>query len=148
MSVIFWLKNRWFGLLISAFLLLLLLYFAVIFASPRYDMQNRGFIPCTEKMAEEIIACKENRLSCTFMAIWRNNLCDLEVIHQGWQNWRQKKQPSPWSNYLFIPELPVDELTEDPVLREYYKNHPDTAAEMEQLQKLNKELEKNESAQN
>ena len=41
------LKHHWFGLILSLFMLAYLLVFVLVLLSPRYDMQKRGFIPCT-----------------------------------------------------------------------------------------------------
>ena len=100
-----WLKDHWFGLLMSIFLLLAAVYFILIFISPRYDLQRRGFIPCTERLAEAVADCRENKIVCTMGAIWDNNLCDLGVIYDGLRDWAGGKQKYPWSNYLFEPEL-------------------------------------------
>ncbi|MFR8205278.1 MAG: hypothetical protein ACLU99_02275 [Alphaproteobacteria bacterium] len=51
------------------------------------------------------------------------------------------KQPAPWSNYIFIPELPEDENFDNAARAEYFKTNPDIAVEMQDLKQLNKELE-------
>lgn len=143
-----WFKQHilahWFGFLVTMFLILVTAYFVVVFVSPRYDLQKRGFIPCTEQMATQIATCSQSRISCTFGAIWENNICDLKVIVQGWQNWRMGSQPRPWSNYLFEPETLTDDPEDDPALQNFFQENPDLDQEMQKLKLLNKDLEANE----
>lgn len=53
----------------------------------------------------------------------------------------RQSQPAPWSNYIFIPELPEDENFDNAARAEYFKTNPDIAVEMQDLKQLNKELE-------
>ena len=140
-----WIKEHWFGLLMSIFVLFVVLYFIIILVSPRYDLQRRGFIPCTEELAQNISACQENKLTCAMGAIWRNNLCDLRVIVQGFSAWLEGKQARPWSNYWFEPELLSDRPgNDDPDLAEFYRQHPDLQAEMNELKRLEQEQYQND----
>lgn len=140
-----WLKEYWFSLLMSTFLLLAALYFILLFISPRYDLQRRGFIPCTERLAEAVADCRENKIACTMGAIWDNNLCDLGVIYNGLRDWVGGKQKYPWSNYLFEPELLSDRRDSDnPEVEEFYRQNPNLAEEMAKLKKLNEEQDKDE----
>ena len=76
------LKHHWFGLILSLFMLAYLLVFVLVLLSPRYDVQKRGFIPCTETMAEQLIDC-DNGAWCMLKTIVRNGWCDAEVIGGG-----------------------------------------------------------------
>ena len=140
-----WLKEHWFGLLMSLFTLLAVMYFVIIFVSPRYDLKRRGFIPCTEELAQNLASCKENKLICTMGAILKNNLCDLRVIGQGFTDWWNDRQPRPWSNYWFEPELLSDRPgNDDPDLAEFYRQHPDLQVEMNELKRLEQEQYQND----
>ena len=106
------LKHHWFGLILSLFMLAYLLVFVLVLLSPRYDVQKRGFIPCTETMAEQLIDC-DNGAWCMLKTIVRNGWCDAEVIGGGFRMWLRGEQKTPWANYLFEPEQPrPDEETE------------------------------------
>jgi len=131
-------KHHWFGLLVSiSFGLFLIEFFLVMFA-PHVDIQNRGFVPCTAQMAEEIEICSRKKL-CIIKAVTDNYVCDAKVILGGVSQWLQGQQPRPWSNYLFEPELPQEEVDEG--LQEYYDENPNLADEMAELKQKYKELE-------
>ena len=136
------LKHHWFGLILSLFMLAYLLVFVLVLLAPRYDVQKRGFIPCTETMAEQLIDC-DNGAWCMLKTIVRNGWCDAEVIGGGFRMWLRGEQKTPWANYLFEPEQPrPDEETEaDESLREFYAQTPDIEASMQNLRRLNRELE-------
>ncbi len=113
----FWafLKNYWFGLLMSFVLLMGFLFFLLIMLSPRYDAQKRGFIPCTENLVQNLAQCAPTeKYTCGIKHILANTWCDIKVIATGWKNWGQGKQATPWSNYIFEPEpiTPIDENDE------------------------------------
>ena len=130
------LKHHWFGLILSLFMLAYLLVFVLVLLSPRYDVQKRGFIPCTEAMAERLIDC-DNGAWCMLKTIVRNGWCDAEVIGDGFRMWLRGEQKTPWANYLFEPEPEADES-----LREFYAQTPDIEASMQNLRHLNRELER------
>lgn len=136
-------KNHWFGLITGLIIFCFLCLFILVLISPRQDEDKRGFIPCTEAMADKMLACpEEGKAFCMLKAVLGNSWCDAKVIGRGVKNWVTGKQSAPWSNYIFIPRVPVDQ--EDEHLQEYYKNNPNIGAEMQELKELNKELE-NES---
>lgn len=135
-------KNHWFGLLGGIVIFVFMSVFVLVLLSPRQDAQNRGFIPCTRRLAEKLLDCPEDRkIRCLFGAITRNTWCDMKVIGRGFSGWLSGKQPAPWSNYIFIPESVRDETFDKDAEAEYLKNNPSPAAEMQKLQKLNEELE-------
>lgn len=74
-------------------------------------------------------------------AVLGNSWCDAKVVAGGAKAWVSGKQPAPWSNYIFIPELPEDENFDNAARAEYFKTNPDIAVEMQDLKQLNKELE-------
>lgn len=113
----------------------------LIALSPREDAQKRGFIPCTEQLAENISACEGN-LWCTTKAVLNNGRCDTGVIMRGINLWFKGGQPRPWSNYLFTPEInhPDNLLYENSEL--FYQENPDYRQDFEQLKQNHKQLEK------
>lgn len=140
------LKHHWFSLIIWTIISFFFFLFMLILLSPRQDIQKRGFIPCTETMVKELINCEQNKFICLLKVSLRNSWCDLKVVSKGFANWSKGIQKTPWSNYIFIPELPEDPDFDKKAREEYLKNNPDMATEMQQLKKLSEELE-NESMQ-
>ena len=137
-------KHHWFGLIISLFMLAYLLVFVLVLFAPRYDEQKRGFIPCTEIMAEELIFC-DSSAWCMLKTITKNTWCDTNVVAKGFGQWIKGEQKTPWANYLFEPQLPQQNIASDvepeESLQEFYEQTPDIEASMQNLRKLNQELE-------
>ena len=137
-------KDHWFGLLVSIFVFFFWCVIALVLAAPHQDEQKRGFVPCTETMAEELRGCN-GRNMCVLGSVVDNTFCNVGVIGEGLKLWMTGKQPAPWSNYLFEPEIKrpsaTDDVEPEESLEEYYQNTPDIAAEMDELQKLNQQLE-------
>lgn len=126
-------------MLIGFILIVPMVFFALIMMSPRQDIHKRGFIPCTEQLVENFTACNGKTL-CMCGTVLQNTHCDFKVIFQGFGNWMDGQQPTPWANYIFEPVLlEEEEMTED--LQEFYDNNPDLDQQMQELKKLNKELE-------
>lgn len=137
------LKCYWFSMLISFILLVSFLLFLLILLSPRYDTQKRGFIPCTEELAQNLLSCpQESKYSCGIKHILTNSWCDIKVIGQGWQNWWQGKQKTPWSNYIFKPEMnkPIDE--NDEFYADYKAQGISPELDMKNLIKMSDALDK------
>ena len=134
-------RQHWFGIITGTVIFCFLVMFILVLISPRQDVRKRGFIPCTEAMAEQMLSCSENKLGCMFKAVLKNSWCDLNVIGRGFVLWAKGDQDWPWSNYIFIPELPQDEFFDKEAQAEYFKNNPGTVAEMQQLKELNEQLE-------
>ncbi len=117
--------THWFGILMSMFVIIIILYCTAILLSPRVDSKNRGFIPCSQKLLTDIYSC-QNKVGCTIKAALNNTACDFKIMGQGISLWIKGEQGAPWSNYIFEPEN--SELRQD----------------LEQIKKLNKELENEE----
>ena len=135
------LRRYWFSACMSIFLLGAFLYFIIVFTSPRYDIQRRGFVPCTEKLAIDIENCGKNNILCILGSIGKDNICNIQVIGHGMSAWLQGEQRTPWANYIFEPELPTQPQTTDEGIEEFYQENPNIHQEMQQLKKLNKEQE-------
>ena len=77
-------KEYWFGMLTGFILLVGFLFFLLILLSPRYDAQKRGFIPCTEALAQNLLSCpQDGKYSCIFAEIMKNTWCDVKVVAEG-----------------------------------------------------------------
>ncbi len=143
----YFIKYHWFGLLTGLVIFFFMGLFILVLLSPRADEQKRGFIPCTENMAEQILACENNKIICLLKAVVGNSWCDAKVVGRGIKKWIFGEQKAPWSNYIFIPELPSNHFFDSEAGAEYLKQHPNTKAEMQKLQKLNEELENAEESE-
>lgn len=135
-----YIKLHWFGILVSTFVAWVLLVFVLVLFSPRQDIQGRGFIPCTETMADKMLGCTENKTWCMLGAIVDNSFCDMKVVAKGFGLWTTRQQARPWSNYLFIPEALDDDFDEQ-AQSEYLQTNSDIKAEMAELKQLNEEIE-------
>lgn len=121
-------KRYWFGLLTSFILLTGFLFFLLILLSPRYDLQRRAFVPCTESLAQNLQSCpQDGKYRCIFTEIMKNSWCDAKVIGSGFKLWLGGKQSAPWSNYIFKPELPTGGDAPNEFDDEFYApgNHPE-----------------------
>ncbi|MDR1026504.1 MAG: hypothetical protein LBL47_03800 [Lactobacillus sp.] len=128
--------KHWFTILIVLIVFFFAAFCLVISLSPREDLQNRGFIPCTHKLIDDLTFCDGMKL-CSLKAILSNSYCDLKVIGTGIGKWAKGEQSSPWANYLFKPEY--EEISED--LVEFYNDNPNIKEDMQRLKKMNEDLE-------
>lgn len=83
----------------------------VIYLSPRADLQNRGFIGCTRQMVIDLQQCQAGEIGCPFRHMVKDMKCNIKVVYIGFADWISGNQPTPWANYLFVPEL--SEITAD-----------------------------------
>ena len=79
-------RQHWFGLLISAVFCLFLVQFFIVLIAPHHDLLNRGFAPCTETMSKQVSDCAGDNF-CVLKAVTANTFCDTAVIGQGLKNW-------------------------------------------------------------
>ena len=112
----------------------------IVAFSPREDTQNRGFIPCTKELADNVMEC-QGQIWCTTKAIMKNSLCDAKVILRGIKLWITKKQASPWSNYYFTPNL---QETDDNTQLFYHEN-PNYLQDFTATKQEHKKLEEQEA---
>lgn len=140
------LKHYWFGILASFILFLGFFFFLLVLVSPRQDAQKRGFIPCTEAMAQKMLACPAgSKYSCLFGSILENSWCDIKVVGRGFKLWIGGEQKAPWSNYIFTPAV-ENGRSEDEVLQEFREDNPNLGLELEYMKKLNRQLEDTDNA--
>lgn len=133
-------KNHWFGLFISLFMLYFLGVFFIVMIAPHQDEQKRGFVPCTEKMAEKLHDCDSKKI-CVLDVVIKNTFCDIRIINQGIMNWVKGKQPSPWASYLFTTPKSAEQIQEDKEWQEYTGEKPNFDAQMNELDTKRQELE-------
>lgn len=140
------LKHYWFGILTSLILFAGFFFFLLVLVSPRQDAEKRGFIPCTEAMAQGMRSCPaEGKYSCMFGYILKNSWCDIKVIGEGFKLWVKGAQRAPWSNYIFTPVV-NEENPDDEVLQEFREENPHLGLELEYMKKLNQQLEETNDA--
>lgn len=137
-------KKHWFSCTISGMIFCFLAVFVLILLAPKQDKQGRGFIPCTQKMVQELLEC-DYKLLCSSKTVLANNWCMLKIIGSGISEWAQGKQSRPWSNYIFTPELPLNDYIDEEARQAYLAENPDTLSEMYRLNLLRKELENEEA---
>ncbi|MBE6467500.1 MAG: hypothetical protein E7004_02795 [Alphaproteobacteria bacterium] len=140
-------KRYWFGGLLASVMGCFLLLFVLLVISPKQDAKKRGFIQCTQEMIDNLISC-ERKIWCSTKAIANNTYCDVKIIIQGFDLWLDNKQPKPWSNYIFEPEIEKNSFFDEEERAEYLKKYPDVKDEMIRLDKLRKDLENEENEQN
>ncbi len=78
---------------------------AALFASPRQDALDRGFIPCTKELVYGLSGCESGRIGCPLKLLWHDMKCNIGVMYTGVADWMHGKQSTPWANYLFEPQL-------------------------------------------
>ena len=139
-------KTHWFGLITGIIIFFFFILFILVLLSPRQDNLRRGFIPCTETMAENLLSCEENKFICLIKSVVKNSWCDIKVVGKGIKLWLKGEQTAPWSNYIFVPELTSEEEYARNAKIEYHKNNSDVKQEMQELKKLNEELENEQNA--
>lgn len=142
-SMLNFIKIHWFGLILSIVVIFYAAVFVVVFLSPRQDELKRGFIPCTEVLVKDMFDCN-GKAWCMSKAIVKNTGCDTKIVLEGITSWVKGKQPTPWANYLFEPEMGKEQNEGEihPELEEFYRDNRDIKADMEELDKKWQELEK------
>ena len=68
-------------------------------------------------------------------------ICDVDVVIEGVNLWIDDKQPTPWSNYIFVPQAEVNSFFDEQEHTEYLKKNPNVKNEMKRLNALRKDLE-------
>ena len=135
------LKKYWFALFFGIIFGLYAVFLIIIAFSPRADAQNRGFIPCTIKLTENLENCASKGAWCYIKKIAQNNACDFKVIVKGFSLWMKGEQKAPWSNYYFTPIEPENPDFQNEELKEVYENNAKILQEMEELNAKRIELE-------
>ena len=134
-------KHYWFAILLSTFVLMYLSIFLLVLFSPKQDELNRGFIPCTQKMAQQILSGEKKSSSTLVKAIIENTYCDTKVVFRGFADWMSGKQETPWANYMFEPQIYNQIDATDEELIKFYNENPNISKDMEELDKQRLKLE-------
>lgn len=114
--------------------------FMIVLLAPAQDTQGRGFVPCHQKMAEEVYDC-DGKVLCVLGGVLENTRCNSGVIADGFLMWIKGKQKTPWDSYFFLQQQP--KLQEkDEALQEFYEKNPNLKQEMNELKQLNQKLER------
>ena len=133
-------KYHWFNLLIALIIIFVMGFTILIALSPREDLQNRGFIPCTQELADTITSCQGN-MWCSTKAIIKNSACDAKVIGDGIKLWIAGKQKTPWSNYIFTPDLtPTDDILQKNT-ELFYQENPNFLEDFAKVKQEHQKLE-------
>lgn len=111
----------------------------VLIISPKNDLKNRGFIACTKNMILNLGECKSGETGCVFKSFYRDTICNLGVISDGFSAWLKGNQSTPWSNYIFEPEW--QEKSENPYLSNPKEDMENMRLEREFILQKQQELE-------
>ena len=136
------LKKHLFWSIVGFIFALYFAFLALVFFAPHQDALQRGFIPCTLEMIDELSLCKNNKVSCTFKLVLKNNVCDFKVVKKGFDLWLEGLESTPWSYYYFTPTTDEPSVLEDAALKDYYEQHQNIIQEMEDLNQKAIALEK------
>lgn len=136
------LKQYWFNLLIALIIILGMGVTILVALSPKEDRLNRGFIPCTQELADNISAC-QGQIGCAARAVVQNSLCDAKIIGQGVKLWIRGEQAAPWSNYIFAPDTSDTQLELPENEELFYNENPNFRQDFEQVKKEHQKLEEN-----
>ena len=133
-------KRHWFNLLMALIIVLSMGLTLLVAFSPKEDKLDRGFIPCSKLLAENVTSCKGN-FWCTIKAVIKNSACDTKIIFNGLKMWVHGEQSAPWSNYFFEPDLShlKNPLNENAEL--FYQENPNYLQDFEDLKQEHKKLE-------
>lgn len=131
-------KEHWFGLIISLISLVYILMFSFVMLSPKHDPAGKGFNKCARQTYEAMQNCQKSTW-CLLKEVVKNSFCNLEVMGQGVTLWLAGEQPTPWSNYLYKVELP-EEIS--PELKQFYQENPNLEQQMYKLKQKQQQLEK------
>lgn len=97
-------RLHWFGLSLSIFVVLFMLFTLIIAIAPHNDAKMRGFTPCTYQMAGALNQETSHKMMNVFKIVIGGYLCYLQVMGEGAKQFALGKQKTPWENYLFEEE--------------------------------------------
>lgn len=100
------LKEHWFGLVMSLFVVVMFAFVTVVAVAPHNDAKMRGFSPCTYDMAIFLgdTVGETKSVSAMMKTVFEGYVCYAGVIGQGVRLWWNGEQATPWANYFFEPE--------------------------------------------
>lgn len=118
------LKEHWFGFILSFLVFVFLIFSIVITVAPHNDAKMRGFTPCTYQMAQDINQTEDIKFMDVLVIVSSGYGCYFAVIKDGIKDYFSGKQPTPWANYLFVPEsteIPADGIEDEPFSEDLIK---------------------------
>lgn len=127
--------------ILAAFVLGVLYLSIMLFAAPRQDALERGFIPCTKKLVIDMSACEKGRISCPLKHLVQDMKCNVTVVLDGFGGWIKGEQPTPWTNYLFEPKALAEIDEELPYPGNVVKDMNDIEKQRRFIEKKQAELE-------
>ncbi len=133
------LKNHWFGFLLSLVVGGYFVVFLLVLFAPKQDIRQRGFVKCSAALSENMPQCGGGKW-CLLTEVLRNGWCDVKVVGEGVALWAAGKQATPWANYFFEP-LEAEPQMSAEALDYYQKNRENLKKSMERIKQLNQELE-------
>ncbi len=99
------LKEYWFGILLLLFVVVFMLFIAIVAVAPHNDAKMRGFAPCTYQMVYELGQYgEEKHVGKVFSAVSDGYFCYAGVMADGIVVWLGGQQKTPWANYMFKAE--------------------------------------------
>lgn len=137
-----YIKKHIFMIVFSLVFGLYFCFLMLIFFAPRVDLEERGFVKCTKNMIADFSNCQKNKVRCAVKTMFKNHICDFNVVKTGFSQWLKGEQKTPWANYYFEPVTEDLNPAEDEELQAYYQKHQDILSEMEELNQKYFELEK------
>lgn len=133
------LRNHWFGLMVSILVGLYFVVFLLVVFAPKQDANQRGFVKCSVQLAENLQNCQAAKW-CMCKEVLRNGWCNVEIVAEGLSLWIKGRQSTPWANYFFQPVSDEPQMSAEAM--EYYKQHQsELEKSLKKLKKLNAELE-------
>ncbi len=113
-------REYWFGGLLGLFMLLFILLVVIVACAPHNDEKGRGFSGCTYDMVYELnIYGGQKKVWGVVGAIFNSYVCYVKVMRDGFHNFVDGKQATPWENYFFEPyTMNVDENLSEPISKE------------------------------
>ena len=133
------LRDHWFGFLLSLFFGAYFVVFLLVLFAPTKDIQKRGFTKCSASLYNDLKLCDRSSW-CLLKNVLINNWCNVTVVGDGVSAWVKGEQSTPWANYFFEPELPQSDEPH-PELVKFYQESTDLPRQMNELKNKNKILE-------
>ena len=105
-------RLHWFGLCLSIFIVLFMIFTIIVAIAPHDDARMRGFTPCTYQMAGALNQEANHKMMAAFKTVTGGYFCYFQVMSEGAKLFMLGKQKTPWENYLFEAES-INEIPEE-----------------------------------
>lgn len=116
-------KEYWFSGLIGIFMFLFIIFVTIVAIAPHNDEKERGFSKCTYEMSYELnVYGSQKKIWGIVGAIFNSYVCYINVMRDGFHNFIDGKQSTPWENYLFTPyTMEIDKELSEPLSEDLIK---------------------------